>query len=186
MEKNGMKILFITTVLIVFTVILTGCLKKKVYLPLETVKLVDLTRYVGRWYEIARYPHRFEEGCSSVSADYTLQENGTIKVLNQCVLEDQGGKVKQAHGTAKVVDSATNAKLKVSFFWPFYGDYWVLHLDPDYQYAIIGAPSRKYLWILARKPHLSPSTLQKLLKKLKGFGYDPDRLIMTDHSVPLT
>jgi apolipoprotein D and lipocalin family protein len=178
----GTKIILLTAIFLFAAIVLSGCLRKNVYPPLDTVKRVDLDRYTGRWYEIARYPHRFEEGCSSVTADYTLQEDGKIKVLNQCVLKDLGGKVKQAHGRAKIVDSQTNAKLKVSFFWPFYGDYWILHLDQDYQYAIVGAPSRKYLWILARTPRLAPAILQNLLQEAQNLGYDPNRLIMTEHS----
>jgi apolipoprotein D and lipocalin family protein len=176
-----MKFLLITVAFFAVVVFLAGCLKKNIHPPMQTVEQVDLTRYTGRWYEIARYPHRFEKGCSSVTADYTLEKDGSIKVLNQCILKDEGGKVKQAHGKAKVVDTKTNAKLKVSFFWPFYGDYWILHLDPEYQFVIVGAPSRKYVWILARKPHLPSSLMKQLLEEIKRQGYDTDQLILTEH-----
>ncbi|MEW6426817.1 MAG: lipocalin family protein [Thermodesulfobacteriota bacterium] len=147
------------------------------YPPLATVADVDLGRYLGRWHEIARYPHRFEEGCSGVTADYALNPDGTIAVINSCRLDGEGGRVKQAKGKAKVVDATTNAKLKVSFFWPFYGDYWILKLDPDYRWVIVGEPSRNYVWILARTPQLDDATLKGLVEDIRGFGYDPGRLL---------
>src|SRR5579885_1618390 len=116
--------------------------------PLETVAHVDLDRYVGKWYELARYPNRFERECDrNVTAEYAKQSNG-IEVVNSCLKVD--GKTKRSEGHAKVQDAATNAKLAVTFFWPFYGKYWVIDLGQDYEYAVVGEPSRKYLWILSR------------------------------------
>jgi len=159
---------------------LAGCAGARHHPPLPTVAHVDLRSYTGRWYEIARYPHWFEKGCAAVTADYALQDDGTLEVVNRCVLADKGEKMKQAVGRAKVVDPATNARLKVSFFRPFYGDYWILKLDPGYSYAVVGAPSRKYLWILARTPQLEPDLLQELISETGRLGFEPDRLIMTD------
>lgn len=161
---------------------LFGCLQKDMYPPLPTAGHVDLQRYAGRWYEIARYPHRFEKGCTNVTADYTLQTGGSIRVINQCRLKDKEGAIKKAVGKAKVVDRTTNAKLKVTFFWPFYGDYWILEIDPDYQYAIVGEPSRKYVWILGRAPRMEPFLLATLVEKIRRFGYDPNRLIFTQNT----
>lgn len=154
--------------------------------PLPTVSNVDLTRYVGKWYEVARYPNRFEKDCvSDVTAEYA-QQDGKISVVNTCRKAD--GLNKQSKGTAKVVDSKTNAKLKVTFFWPFYGSYWIIDLAPDYSYAVVGEPSRKYLWILSRTPALEGGTQQKIHGRLRELGYDPAKLIETKHSqnVPQT
>lgn len=156
--------------------IFTGCARPKA--PLDTVPSVDLKRYQGTWYEIARYEHFFEKGCTNVTATYNEREDGKVDVLNRCVLED--GTLKEAHGVAHAAD-ATNAKLRVSFFWPFYGDYWVLALDDDYTYALIGELSREYLWILSRGKELDETTKQRLLDLLPSLGYESSTLIWTLH-----
>lgn len=149
--------------------------------PLNTVPKVELDRYVGRWYEVARYPNRFERDCArDVTAEYSLQENGKIRVVNSCTKQD--GKRKQAKGSAKIVDKASNAKLKVTFFWPFYGDYWIIDLDPEYRWAVIGEPKRQFLWILGRTPTLEASTMQDILSRLASRGYDASRLIYPQHT----
>jgi apolipoprotein D and lipocalin family protein len=150
--------------------------------PLTAVDNVDLRRYAGKWYEIARYPNRFQRNCQSdTTAVYTLRDDGKVEVVNACRKMD--GKVTTARGTAKVVDKKTNAKLKVTFFWSFYGDYWVIGLDPDYQYAIVGEPSRKYLWILSRTPSLEEATYQGVLRLVETLGYQPGKLQKTNQSV---
>lgn len=144
--------------------------------PLQTVSHVDLNRYAGRWYEVARYPNRFEKDCASdVTAQYTLLSDGKVEVLNSC--RQSNGKMKSSKGKAKVVDQQTNAKLKVTFFWPFYGDYWIIALDPDYRYAVVSEPKRKYLWILSRTPHLAPELRARALEAIKAQGLDPSKLI---------
>jgi apolipoprotein D and lipocalin family protein len=149
--------------------------------PLATVDHVDLNRYVGTWYEIARYPNRFQRDCrSNTTAEYTLRKDGKIQVVNSCDQAD--GKRKSARGTAKIVDKRTNARLKVSFFWPFYGDYWVIGLDPEYRYAVVGEPSRKYLWILSRTPEMDARVDEEALDDVRRAGYDPARLIKTPQS----
>jgi apolipoprotein D and lipocalin family protein len=149
--------------------------------PLRTVDNVDLHRYTGTWYEIARYPNRFQRDCQSdTTAEYTLRTDGKVQVVNSCRQKD--GKTKTARGTAKVVDKSSNAKLKVTFFWPFYGDYWVIGLSPDYRYAIVGEPKRKYLWILSRTPELDEGTYKEALKQIRAAGYDPDKLLKTHQS----
>ncbi len=146
--------------------------------PLPVVPAVDLSKYAGRWYEIARLPNRFEKKCvSSVTATYTLRTDGKIEVVNQC--KKASGKLQTATGKAKVVDKKTNAKLKVTFFWPFYGDYWILDLGANYEYAVVGDESRKYLWILSRTPQIDDALYQGLLAKMANQGFDTARVIKT-------
>ena len=110
--------------------------------PLEVVDHVDLERYLGTWYEIATIPQRFQKGCVAVTATYSLKPDGKIQVINRCRKETLDGKVKDIEGKAWVVDKTTNAKLKVQFFWPFSGAYWIIELDADYQWAVVGHPNR--------------------------------------------
>ena len=148
---------------------------------LTTVAHVDLQRYVGRWFEIARYPNRFQKNCvADTMADYSIRKDGKIEVLNSCKQSNQ--EVKTARGTARVVDKRSNAKLKVTFFWPFFGNYWIIDLDPDYRYAVIGEPDRKYLWILSRTPSLDEQTYSAILGKIRAAGYEPERLMKTPQS----
>jgi len=146
---------------------------------LETVPHVELARYLGTWYEIASYPQRFQKGCTGTTATYTLRADGTIEVLNRCARDSLTGRVTVARGRAKVVDKNSNARLKVSFFWPFWGDYWIIDLGRDYEYAVVGHPSRKYLWILSRAPALAPRVYEGILERLRKQGYDTTRLAKT-------
>jgi apolipoprotein D and lipocalin family protein len=146
------------------------------YPPLKTVEKVEINSYLGTWYEIARYEHFFEKGCRDVRATYSLKEDGNIKVLNECIKE---GKLSQANGVAYATDES-NSKLKVSFFRPFYGNYWILMLGEHYEYALIGDPSREYLWILSRKSTISEELKNTILEKLPSFGYTQDKLIWTE------
>jgi apolipoprotein D and lipocalin family protein len=148
----------------------------------KTVSFVDLKKYAGTWYEIARYPNRFQKKCAGdVRATYSLMSDGKVSVLNQCV--QANGKLKTAKGKAKVVDRTSNAKLKVTFFWPFYGDYWILDLDPDYTYADVGEQDRKYLWILSRTPEIDSSLYNKILERITEQGYETSKLIRTPQGV---
>jgi len=178
-EVTGSSGFLIVT--ISFLLLLTGCnFKEKPSLPpLQVVDHVDLERYVGTWYEIARYPHKFQKGCLRSQATYTLTDSG-ISVLNQCYEEAQPDNIRSAQGKAKVVDSKTNAKLKVSFFWPFYGKYWIIDLGKDYEYAVVGHPGRKYLWILSRAKNLDEPIYQDILRRLEGQNYDTSKLIKTN------
>jgi len=143
----------------------------------EPAKSVDLQRYLGRWYEIARYEQGFQKGCEGVTADYSLRADGTIDVVNRC--RKPGGKLSEARGRAKVVDTATNAKLKVSFFGPFFGDYWVLDHADDYSWAIVGEPSGRYLWILNRQATPPEPEVQRLIERVRALGYDTSMLLRT-------
>jgi len=147
--------------------------------PLETVTFVDLDRYLGEWYEIARYHHRFQEGCVDSKATYSLRDDGRINVVNECY-KKSSDKLHSVKGKAWVVDKETNARLKVSFFWPFAGDYWIIDLGPDYEYAVVGHPNRKYLWILSRTPVMDEEVYQAILARLQKQEYDTKKLIRTD------
>jgi apolipoprotein D and lipocalin family protein len=147
-----------------------------IYLSLEVAAHVELEKYLGKWYEIAHLPAKFQEGCDETTATYTLLKDGTISVLNQSI---KNGKMKQAKGRAKVVDKNSNAKLKVTFFWPFYGDYWILKLGDNYDYSIVGTPNRKYLWILSRTPQMDEMLYSKLIEYAKSKGFDVNKLIKT-------
>jgi len=147
--------------------------------PLETVAKVDLERYLGTWYEIAAIPQRFQRDCVATTATYAKRDDGDIAVLNQCQEKTLDGRVKQARGRAWVDDHETNAKLKVQFFWPFWGRYWIIELDPDYRYAVVGHPSRNYLWILSRTPRLAEAVYQALMQRIAAQGYDTSRIVRT-------
>ena len=139
----------------------------------QPAKAVDVTQYIGRCYEIARYENGFEKGCEGVTADYTARKDGLIGILNTCRKETVDGVVSTADGKAKIVAGSNNAKLKVSFFGPFYvGDYWVLDRADDYSWSIVGEPSGRFLWILSRKPVLSEERMRLLTAKVKAMGYD--------------
>lgn len=145
--------------------------------PPPTVPSVDLERYVGTWYEIAKIPNRFQDHCiSNTTATYATRADGRLDVINRCVTEGGGEDV--AKGIARVVDPATHAKLKVSFLnlfgWQlFWGDYWVLDLPEDYRTVIVGHPKRSYGWILSRTPTLSAERRAQLDQRLGELGYDP-------------
>jgi apolipoprotein D and lipocalin family protein len=147
--------------------------------PLTVVDVVDLNRYLGMWYEIASYPSWFQKGCTASTAEYSLLSDGKIQVINRCHKDSLEGPLKVSKGKAEVVDAATNAKLKVWFFWPFKGNYWIIDLDPDYQWAVVGEPSRKYLWILSRTPTMDETVYQGILERLPQKGYDPAKLHRT-------
>ena len=151
---------------------------KEEHTTLETVPHVDLKKYLGKWYEIAHLPAKFQEGCDETTATYALSKDGGISVLNECV---KNGKVKRAKGKAKVVDRDSGAKLKVTFFWPFYGDYWIINLGSDYDYAVVGTPDRKYLWILCRTPKMDEKLYSQLIEFVKSKGFNVDNLIITSH-----
>lgn len=138
----------------------------------QPAKSVDLDRYFGRWYELYRYDASFQKGCEAVTADYSAGKGDTIRVLNRCRKGAVDGPLKTAKGRAKVVDRETGAKLKVSFFGPFYGAYWVLDRADDYRWSIVGEPSGRYLWVLAREPNPSADVKTMLRKRVEALGYD--------------
>ncbi|MCO6509764.1 MAG: lipocalin family protein [Aridibacter famidurans] len=156
---------------------------------LKTVASVDLDRYKGKWFEIARYPNKFQKKCvGNTTATYTIESDGDIEVLNECLKKN--GKMDRAKGEARIVDESTNAKLEVRFapaflsFLPFvWGDYWVIDLAEDYSYAVVGDPKREYLWILSRTPELETSVYQEILRSVEEKGFDPGKLVKTPQNV---
>lgn len=157
--------------------------------PLRVVASVDLSRYAGQWYEIARLPNRFENKCvGDVMATYTVLKGNQIKVVNQC--RKSNGEMSSVEGRARLADKdGPNTKLKVRFapsflsFLPFvWGDYWIIELAPDYSYAVIGEPKRRYLWILSRTPQMDATKIQELASRAAAQGYDVSQLIKTKQS----
>lgn len=144
---------------------------------LQTVPHVDLKRYLGKWYDIASFPQSFQKGCSCTTAEYSLNDDGSIKVVNSC---NKDGKLKVSKGKASVVDKETNAKLSVTFFWPFKGKYWIIDLADDYSYAVVGHPNRKYLWILSRTRQINPEVYEGILSRIRANGYDLSKLKKTE------
>lgn len=155
---------------------LSGCASRP---PLETVSSVDLGRYSGRWYEIAKYPNFFQRNCAGkTTAEYSASPDGSIRVVNQST--DKKGKPIRVVGRATVVPRSENTKLKVNFGGPFAGAYWIVGLDEkNYSWAVVGHPSRQFLWILARQPRLPAETYAQILKIVTERGYDPARLEQT-------
>lgn len=149
--------------------------------PLPVAESVDLDSYLGRWFEIARYEHNFEKDCVDVTAEYSLREDGLIRVINTC-RKATDGRVEVAQARARIVDGSNNAKLKVSFFGPFWGDYWILDVADDYGWALVGEPEGRYLWILARTPSLPEDVLEARIGTLRGLGYNIDALYFTPQS----
>ena len=148
--------------------------------PLTTAAAVDLERYQGLWYEIARFPNSFEKNCEGVTAEYARREDGLISVVNTCRKGAVDGEAEKAKGRARVVDEQTNAKLEVSFFGPFWGDYWILYLADDYSLSLVGEPAGRYLWILSRTPTISEATREDALRRLEALGYDTSALYFTE------
>ena len=145
-----------------------------------TVGNLDIEKYLGTWYEIARFPHSFEKGLVGVTATYSMRKDGKIRVVNQGFKGGLDGKISKAEGKAKIPDPADTSKLKVSFFLFFYGDYYVMELDEEYRWAMIGSSSPNYFWILSRTPQMDPEVYQMLLNNAKERGYDLDPLIEVD------
>jgi len=139
----------------------------------EPARPVDLSAYQGRWYEIGRYEAGFQRGCEAVTADYSLREDGLISVVNTCRQGGLDGEIRSVEGKAKVVDGSENAKLKVSFFGPFYfGDYWILDHAEDYSWSIVGEGSGRYLWLLSRTPRPSDQVRDRIMTRARELGYD--------------
>ncbi|MGK5045328.1 lipocalin family protein [Janthinobacterium sp. GB4P2] len=163
------KLLFLSVL------VLAGCVGRPE--NIHPVNNFDTTRYLGKWYEIARLDHSFERGLSHVTADYSLRQDGGLKVLNRGY-KDADAKWKEAEGKAYFVDKKDVGYLKVSFFGPFYGSYIVFDLDPqDYSYSMISGPDKSYLWLLSRTPTMDPALQQRLVEKARGLGFDTSKLI---------
>ena len=181
-----MKILYsVVAVLGAVTVVgvLAACATSR-QTPMNTVTHVDLTRYAGKWYEIASYPVWFQRRCAGgTTAEYTPKADGSIAVVNTCF--DKNDKPIRVEGSATVVPDSGNARLKVRFFGPFTGDYWIIALDQkDYSWALVGHPSRKYLWVLSRSKKLPPAVYNQIVAEAIVQGYNATQLRLTDQSIP--
>jgi apolipoprotein D and lipocalin family protein len=161
-----------------------GCAKtttELLQLPeLQTVPRVELELYLGTWYEISSFPQRFQKGCHATTATYSLRTDGDIDVVNRCNKDSINGPEDVAEGRARVVDKTSNAKLEVSFFRPFWGDYWIIDLGANYEFAAVGHPNRDYLWILSRTPTLDDTTYNQILERLTKQNYELSRLVRTE------
>ena len=200
-QKINYKILFNTFICYYTNLInyLSGCIDKKVMKKLlillalfmmgcvgipENVKPVDnfkLEKYLGKWYEIARLDHRFERGLTRITADYSLRDDGGVRVLNRGYSAEENS-WKDAEGQAYFVKGPDQGYLKVSFFGPFYGTYVVFELDHEnYQYSLVSGPNKSYLWLLARSPKIKEETKDKLISKAAALGFDTKKLIYVEH-----
>jgi lipocalin len=149
----------------------------------QTVKQLEIEKFLGQWYEIARFPHSFEKNLVGVTANYSINNDGKIKVINQGYKDSLHGKIKTAVGKAKIPNPELPGNLKVSFFWIFYSDYLVMELDSiDYQWAVIGSSSPDYLWILSRTPQMDEDIYQNLIQKIKKRGYDLSKIIRVEQA----
>jgi len=138
----------------------------------KTVREVNLQKYAGKWYEIAKFPNSFQKNCFCSTAEYTLTDKGYVKVFNACRKGDLNGKISSVTGKAFPVAGTNNTKLRVQFFWPFRADYWVVGLADDYSWAAVSEPSRKYLWILGRSPQMDETTYNQIQLMLRNNGFD--------------
>jgi len=146
---------------------------------LQTVPYVDLKKYAGKWYEIGSFPQRFQKGCTCTTAEYTLTDKDYVIVENRCNRDSINGKSSYIKGKAFIVENSGNAKLKVQFFWPFKGKYWIIDLADDYSYAVVGHPNKKYLWILSRTPTMQDTTYQQIISRIKEKGFDISKIKRT-------
>ena len=182
MLRNSIKI-FVIVFIYFFAIIAQN---DKIQTSPRTVNYVNLQRYAGLWYEIAKIPNSFQDQCAyGTTAEYIIDEVGAIKVINKCYEDD--GNLDVADGVANIVDKKTNAKLEVSFvsflgIRPFWGDYWIIGIDEEYKYAVIGHPKRKYGWILSRTPTLPNDELNYIFELLRQQGYNPKNFEFTIHN----
>ena len=151
----------------------------------QTVASVDLNRYMGIWYAIASLPAWFQKDCQCVTAEYSLQKEH-VKVVNSCRKGASEGPLRVSTAKAFVVPNTGNAQLKVQFFWPFKGDYWIIALDDEYRYAVVGHPCRKYLWILSRTPRMDEKTYAMLVETARSKGYNVEKLERIPQEYPPT
>jgi lipocalin len=164
--------------LALLAIFLTNCSTGDTMVDKTTVKQLDLDKFLGKWYEIARFPHSFEDGLVGVTATYSMREDGKIKVLNQGYKGSLDGELKTAVGKAKIPDPGKPANLKVAFFWFFYADYLVMELDTvNYGWALIGSSTDKYLWVLSRTPQMDENLYNSIIEKAKSRGFKTDNLI---------
>lgn len=166
-----------TLTALVSFVLLVGCSSNQ---PLETAKNVSLEKYQGVWYDIAHLPQKFQDDCKCVTAEYTLKKD-FVEVFNTCY-NKESGQITTITGKATTMDSGNNSELQVQFFWPFKGDYYIIKIEPDYSYAMVGSPDRESLWILCREPKPAAVTLKNYLNMAEELGFNTSALVYTDQS----
>jgi apolipoprotein D and lipocalin family protein len=149
---------------------------------LQTVPFVDIEKYAGTWYEIASFPQRFQKNCTNTTAEYSLTDKDYLIVVNKCNKDSIDGKLVMVKGKAFIEKNSGNAKLKIQFFWPFKGKYWIIDLADDYSYAVVGHPNRKYLWILSRTKTLDINIYDKILKDCSSKGFDVSKIKITQQN----
>lgn len=149
---------------------------------LQTVPFVDIKKYAGTWYEIASFPQRFQENCTCTTAEYLLTDQDYLIVVNKCNKDSIDGKLAMVKGKAFIEKNSGNAKLKIQFFWPFKGKYWIIDLADDYSYAVVGHPNRKYLWILSRTKTMDKNIYNKIIKECSSKGFDVSKIKITQQN----
>jgi len=167
------KASFISSLIFIFTTTISMAQ------TLSTVDFVDLKKYAGKWYEIASFPQGFQKNCFCTTAEYTLTDKGYVIVENRCTKGSLKGKLSYIKGKAFVVKNSGNAKLKVQFFWPFKGKYWIIDLAKDYSYAVVGHPNKKYLWILSRTQTMDNNIYQQIISRIQQKGFDISKIKLT-------
>ena len=167
-------------IIAVASLLLFGCATGKNHQSMQVVKDVDIERYMGTWYEIARFPHSFEKDLVGVTATYRLKNNGNVEVINQGFKHTLDGKKKRAQAFAKTPNTKNSGHLRVFFFWPFGADYLILDLDEDYTWALVGSSSPNFLWILSRTPQLPQETYNQIVSKAQELGYDTNKLLLVE------
>lgn len=172
-----MKLLRTALVIALLPFVVSGCVSTPP--GVEPVDNFNLDRYLGKWYEIARLDHSFERGLHNVTAEYSMREDGGVRVLNRGYSREKGWN--EAEGKAYFVEEPDRAFLKVSFFGPFYGSYIVFELDEDYEYAFVSGPKTSYLWLLARQPEVTDEVMQRFRSRAGELGFDLDELIIVSH-----
>ena len=188
MMKKFTSALFLPMVLI-FAASVSAQQNESKTTALATVPSVDLKRYSGKWFEIARYENKFQKQCvGNTTATYAIKTDGKVEVVNECLKKN--GEIERARGEARIVDKNTNAKLEVrfapaalSFISAVWGDYWIIELDDNYQHAVIGDPKRNYFWILSRAPEMNDATYQNILRRAEQLGFNPAKVIKTPQKV---
>lgn len=169
----------IITILLFISIMVSNC-RGTEKIDKTVVREFDINRYIGTWYEIARYDHWFERNLVGVTANYSFRDDGKIRVINRGYKNSLNGKLSETEGKAKIPDKKIPAKIKVSFFLFFYSDYFVIELDNDYKWAVVGSSSDDYLWILSRTPQLSKDLFDDIISRITKRGYDSSKLIIVE------
>jgi len=178
--KKTVRISDLLSVVLLAAMPLLALADAEIATPVVSVASVDMAKYSGKWFEIASFPMHFQRNCiADTTAEYTPTSDGNINVYNRCRTKSEFDDVT---GKASVVEGLTNSQLKVKFFWPFKADYWIIGLDSDYRWAVVGNPNRKYLWVLSRTPQLPADQLKAALMAASAQGYDLSKLHYTSQT----